>query len=85
MLNLATGATFSYSNTGLVLAGRVIEKLTGGTGDAAVRDRIATPLGLAHTGTLPEEALLHRAASGHVPGPSVAPQWSCPGRSARPA
>ncbi|GAB2601648.1 serine hydrolase [Paractinoplanes abujensis] len=76
--NHPLGATWSYCNSGFSLAGRVIEKLTGGTWDAAVRDRISTPLGLRRTGTLPEEALLHRAATGHVPGPQVAPVWMLP-------
>ncbi|MBL7252907.1 serine hydrolase [Paractinoplanes lichenicola] len=76
--NHPLGATWSYCNSGFSLAGRVIEKLTGGTWDAAVRERISTPLGLRRTGTLPEEALLHRAATGHVPGPQVAPVWMLP-------
>ncbi|MCO8274105.1 serine hydrolase [Actinoplanes sp. TRM 88003] len=76
--NHPLGATWSYCNSGFSLAGRVIEKLTGGTWDAAVRDRIVKPLGLRRTGTLPEEALLHRAATGHVPGPQVAPVWTLP-------
>ncbi|MGH3369714.1 MAG: serine hydrolase domain-containing protein, partial [Nocardioidaceae bacterium] len=44
----------------------MIEKLTGQTWDQALRERLFTPLGLAHTVTLPEEALLFRAAVGHV-------------------
>src|SRR5690242_10544171 len=60
--NHPLGATWSYCNSGFSLAGRVIEKLTGGTWDEAVRTRIAGPLGLKRTVTLPEEALLHRAA-----------------------
>jgi dipeptidyl aminopeptidase/acylaminoacyl peptidase/CubicO group peptidase (beta-lactamase class C family) len=59
-------ATWSYCNSGFVLAGRVIEKLTDGTWDAAIKERLVAPLGMTHTGTLPEEALLHRAAVGHV-------------------
>jgi dipeptidyl aminopeptidase/acylaminoacyl peptidase len=82
------GATWSYCNSGFVLAGLVIEKLTGGTWDRAVRDRIFGPLGLEHTITLPEEALLHRAAVGHVSDgtdePSRAPVWMLP-RSMGPA
>ncbi|GAB3157781.1 serine hydrolase [Amycolatopsis stemonae] len=82
------GATLSYCNSGFVLTGRVIEKLTGKTWDAALRERLFTPLGLTRTGTLPEEALLHRAAVGHVaPGdgePQPAPVWGLP-RSAGPA
>jgi dipeptidyl aminopeptidase/acylaminoacyl peptidase len=78
--NHPLGATWSYCNSGFVLAGLVIEKLTGGTWDRAVRDRIFRPLGLEHTITLPEEALLHRAAAGHVSEgtgePSRAPVWA---------
>ncbi|WP_433061123.1 serine hydrolase [Dactylosporangium sp. CS-033363] len=83
--NHPLGATFSYCNSGYTLAGRVIEHLTGMTWDAAVRSRLIAPLGLEHTVTLPEEALLHRAAVGHV-GPDVrpAPVWTLP-RSAGPA
>jgi CubicO group peptidase (beta-lactamase class C family)/pimeloyl-ACP methyl ester carboxylesterase len=76
--NHPLGATWSYCNSGFVLAGRVIEKLTGGTWDAAIRERIITPLGLSRTGTLPEEALLQRAAAGHTAGPAVAPVWTLP-------
>jgi dipeptidyl aminopeptidase/acylaminoacyl peptidase/CubicO group peptidase (beta-lactamase class C family) len=77
------GAVFSYCNSGFVLAGRVVEVLTGRTWDAALRERLIAPLGLTHTSTLPEEALLHRAALGHVaPGPGAEPQpaatWMLP-------
>jgi dipeptidyl aminopeptidase/acylaminoacyl peptidase/CubicO group peptidase (beta-lactamase class C family) len=86
--NHPLGVTFSYCNSGFNLAGRVIEKLTGQTWDAALRERIFTPLGLTHTVTLPEEALLHRAAVGHVAegdaDPQPAPVWGLP-RSAGPA
>jgi dipeptidyl aminopeptidase/acylaminoacyl peptidase/CubicO group peptidase (beta-lactamase class C family) len=86
--NHPLGATWSYCNSGFVLAGRVIEKLTGGTWDRAVRERIFAPLGLEHTITLPEEALLHRAAVGHLSErteePSRAPVWMLP-RSLGPA
>ncbi|UQU67848.1 beta-lactamase family protein [Couchioplanes caeruleus] len=85
--NHPLGATWSYCNSGYSLAGRVVEKLTGGTWDAALRERLITPLGLTHTGTLPEEALLFRAAVGHLTedGTTVpAPVWGIP-RSAGPA
>jgi dipeptidyl aminopeptidase/acylaminoacyl peptidase/CubicO group peptidase (beta-lactamase class C family) len=76
------GATFSYCNAGFVLAGRVIEKLTGKAWDTVLRERLITPLGLARTSTLPEEALLGRAAMGHTaePGeqPHIAPAWGLP-------
>jgi dipeptidyl aminopeptidase/acylaminoacyl peptidase len=85
--NHPLGATWSYCNSGFVLAGRVVEKLTGRTWDAALRERICGPLALTHAVTLPEEALLHRTAAGHVDvtgDPVLAPAWQLP-RSAGPA
>jgi len=81
------GATWSYCNSGFSLAGRVIERITGGTWDAALRERITARLGLTHTVTLPEEALLFRTAAGHVDmngGQRLTPVWGLP-RSAGPA
>ncbi|MEO3782681.1 serine hydrolase domain-containing protein [Actinocorallia sp. B10E7] len=60
------GATQSYVNAGYSVLGRVVERLTGEVWDAALREMIVEPLGLTHTVTLPEEALLHRAAVGHL-------------------
>ena len=80
--NHPLAATWSYCNSGFVLAGRVIEKLTGGTWDAAIKERLVGPLGMTHTGTLPEEALLHRAAVGHVSENGAEPEraaaWALP-------
>ncbi|MFF2502557.1 serine hydrolase [Streptomyces sp. NPDC058067] len=80
--NHPLGETFSYCNSGFVLMGRVIEKLTGQTWDAAMREKLFAPLGLTHTVTLPEEALMFRAAVGHVAGadeePRPAPLWGLP-------
>ncbi len=64
--NHPLGATWSYCNSGFSVAGSVIEKLTDGTWDAAIRERLIGPLGMERTGTLAEEALLHRAAVGHI-------------------
>lgn len=86
--NHPLGATMSYCNAGFVLAGRVVEQLTGTTWDAALRDRLIRPLGLSHTVTLPEDAIRFRAATGHVavPGEPSRPaaQWQLP-RSCGPA
>ncbi|MDQ2847569.1 MAG: beta-lactamase family protein [Actinomycetota bacterium] len=86
--NHPLGVTFSYCNSGFSLAGRIIEVLSGKTWDAALRERIIEPLGLPATVTLPEEAILHRAAVGHMgdPGddPQPAPRWMMP-RSVGPA
>ncbi|WP_166353096.1 serine hydrolase [Phytoactinopolyspora limicola] len=87
-LNHPMGATWSYCNAGFTIAGRVIEKLTGQTWDDAMRDLLYTPLGLQHTVTLAEDALLHRTAVGHVhegdEEPRRAPVWVLP-RSVGPA
>jgi dipeptidyl aminopeptidase/acylaminoacyl peptidase len=85
--NHPLGVTWSYCNAGFVLAGRVIEKLTGLTWDAALREKIYAPLGLKRTVTLPEEALLFRTAAGHVDAAGeqvLAPVWQLP-RSLGPA
>ncbi|GAB3682522.1 hypothetical protein GCM10027589_52340 [Actinocorallia lasiicapitis] len=66
------GATQSYVNAGFPVLGRIIEKLTGELWDDALRRQLIAPLGLEHTVTLPEEAILHRAAVGHL-APSYAP------------
>ncbi|MGA8112305.1 MAG: serine hydrolase domain-containing protein [Actinocatenispora sp.] len=76
------GATMSYSDTGFILVGRIIEVLTGRIWDEALRELVLEPLGLTHTVTLPERALLYRTAVGHLPGPSggLAPvtRWEVP-------
>jgi CubicO group peptidase (beta-lactamase class C family) len=83
------GAVMSYCNSGYTLLGRVVEVLRGQTWDAVLRDRLLDPLGLVAAGTLPEEALLWAAATGHLqlPGsdaPQPTPQWGV-FRSAGPA
>ena len=71
--NHPLGATWSYCNSGYIVAGRIVEHLTGLTWDAALGERLATPLGLERTVTLPEQALLHRTAVGHVGEPDEDP------------
>jgi dipeptidyl aminopeptidase/acylaminoacyl peptidase/CubicO group peptidase (beta-lactamase class C family) len=69
------GATMSYCNSGFVIAGRVIEKLTGVTWDEALRVRILEPLDLGRTVSMPEDSLRFRSAIGHVDG-RPAKRWS---------
>lgn len=73
--NHPLGATQSYCNSGFIVAGRIIERLTGKVWDAALRELIIEPLGLTHTVTLPEEVLRYRAAMGHVENGEPAPAW----------
>lgn len=85
--NHPLGATWSYCNAGFPLLGRIIEQVTGKVWDEAMRELLYTPLGLTHTVTLPEEAILHSAAVGHVEAgeeQTIAPVWSLP-RSLGPA
>nr|WP_202891791.1 serine hydrolase domain-containing protein [Kribbella shirazensis] len=75
------GAGFSYNNAGYVVLGRIAEVLVGKPYHELIRERIAVPLELDHVATIPDEALLYRAALGHVapkPGDPLqaAPVWS---------
>jgi CubicO group peptidase (beta-lactamase class C family) len=59
------GAAYSYCNSGFVLLGRIIEVIDGREWDDSLRERLIGPLRLEQTVTLPEQAILHRAATGH--------------------
>jgi CubicO group peptidase (beta-lactamase class C family) len=83
------GKVMSYCNSGYTLLGHLVATLRGDTWENVLRERLLAPLGLTSAGTLPEEALLHSAATGHIqlPGgdePVVTPQWGI-FRSAGPA
>ncbi|WP_082119741.1 serine hydrolase domain-containing protein [Saccharothrix sp. ST-888] len=82
------GATMSYSSTAYNVLGRIVEVVTGGTWDEALKELICDPLGLGQTMTLPEEVLRFRAAMGHMgePGedPEPTPLWNMLPRSAGP-
>ncbi len=63
------GHMFAYCNVGFVIAGLVIEKVTGLTWDKAMRTRIAKNIGTPAFSTLPEQAMRHRTAIGHLGTP----------------
>ena len=74
------GSFFSYCNSGYVLLGRLIEHFREVTWDAALAKYLLGPLGATDTVTLADEAILRRAAIGHIPsGPDgameLAPSW----------
>jgi CubicO group peptidase (beta-lactamase class C family) len=69
----APGERFSYSNSGHVVLGALAERLHGAPFRELVHRCVAEPLGLAHVAAVPEEALLHRAAVGHVSPDGSAP------------
>jgi CubicO group peptidase (beta-lactamase class C family) len=59
------GAMFSYNNAAFVLAGRVIEVVTGLTYEAALTALLLKPLGMASAYLFPEEAIPYPVAAGH--------------------
>jgi CubicO group peptidase (beta-lactamase class C family) len=78
------GMAYSYCNSGFVLLGRIIEVFDRQPWDGALRARLTGPLALTRTVTLPEEAILYRAAVGHQDGNVPVTVWSLP-RSIGPA
>src|SRR6202046_5410900 len=78
------GAAYSYCNSGWVVLGRMIEVLDGRSWDESLRARLCGPLELTQTVTLPEQAILHRAAVGHRAEGARVRAWSLP-RSVGPA
>ncbi|MGV8998324.1 MAG: serine hydrolase domain-containing protein [Parvibaculaceae bacterium] len=63
------GEMFSYCNTGFVIAGRLIEVVSGQGWDKAIRARIAKPLDTPSFSTLPEQAMRYLTAIGHLGAP----------------
>jgi CubicO group peptidase (beta-lactamase class C family) len=83
------GEMLSYCNAGFTIAGRIIEKLRRRPWHEVIAERIFAPLGLFAMGTEPEQAILHRAAVGHMAlgeegAQVVIPIWRL-GRSNAPA
>lgn len=60
------GVAASYNNAAVVMAGRVIELLTGMPYEAAVRLRVLEPLGMKDSFFFPWEVATRRFAVGHV-------------------
>ena len=59
------GEKFAYDNTGYILLGYVIEKVSGQTYQAYIQDHILGPLGLKSTGYDVTETILPRRAAGY--------------------
>lgn len=82
------GATVSYNNASLSLAGHLIAKVTGQTFEQAMRELLFEPLGLQRTFFTPNEVMTRRFVCGHTLHDdgriTVARPWAMP-RSAAPA
>jgi CubicO group peptidase (beta-lactamase class C family) len=59
------GLMFSYNNAALVLAGRIIEVVTGMTYEAAMTTLLLKPLCMDHSFLFPEEAISYKVCAGH--------------------
>ena len=75
------GELFSYNNAAFSVLGRLVEVLRGKTWEPALVDHIVAPLGLTHVAPSAYEAILFRAAVGHMgPGEdgvaTPAPVWA---------
>jgi CubicO group peptidase (beta-lactamase class C family) len=78
---------WSYNNSGFVVAGRIIEVVTGKSYEAAVEEMVTAPLGMRNTYITPGDVMTMRFAVGHnssPKGPQVARPWPI-GRYAHPA
>ena len=81
------GTVASYNNAAFSIAGRVIEKVTGKTFEAAIRELVFEPLGLEQSFYYDGTIVTRRTAVGHKEtdgAVSVARNWPVP-RSANPA
>ncbi|WP_121257649.1 serine hydrolase domain-containing protein [Nocardioides ferulae] len=75
------GERFSYNNAGYCVLGRLVEVVREKPYDACLREHLFAPLGLSHAATGPYEAILFRAAVGHIElepgaGQQPAPIWA---------
>lgn len=82
------GATVSYNNASLSVAGRILEVLTGTTYEQAIKDLVLDPVGLGNTYFFPNEIMTRRFAAGHTRHDdgtiTVARPWALP-RGGNPA
>src|SRR6516164_7420559 len=65
-LDFQPGEKWSYSNSGYVLLGYLIEKISGESYDKFVRENIFTPLGMKDSGYDSNSAIIPHRASGYV-------------------
>jgi CubicO group peptidase (beta-lactamase class C family) len=63
------GLIWSYSNSGFSILGRIVEVLHGKTFEEVLKERIFEPLGLEHTVSFADEAIVHPVSVGHDPDP----------------
>jgi CubicO group peptidase (beta-lactamase class C family) len=67
-LDFQPGEKWSYSNSGYVLLGYLIERVSGQTYERFVQDNIFTPLDMKDSGYDSNSAVIARRAAGYAPG-----------------
>lgn len=67
-LEFAPGEKWNYSNSGFLLLGYLIEKITGGSYEKFVTDNIFIPLGMHDSGYDSNAAIIPHRAAGYTPG-----------------
>src|SRR5205823_8275977 len=65
-LDFEPGTSWSYSNSGYVLLGYLVERISGGKYETFVRDNIFTPLGMKESGYDANAAVIPHRAAGYV-------------------
>jgi CubicO group peptidase (beta-lactamase class C family) len=68
-LDFPAGEKMDYSNSGYLVLGHLIEKLSGGSYDAFVQANLFAPLGMADSGYDSNSRIIARRASGYVWSP----------------
>jgi CubicO group peptidase (beta-lactamase class C family) len=69
-LEFQPGEKMSYSNSGYVLLGYLLEKISGESYEKFVQENIFVPLGMKDSGYDSNSAIIPHRAAGYVPGPS---------------
>ena len=67
-LDFQPGEKWSYSNSGYVLLGYLLEKVSGESYQKFIQDNIFTPLGMKDSGYDSNSAIILRRAAGYAPG-----------------
>jgi CubicO group peptidase (beta-lactamase class C family) len=67
-LEFQPGEEWKYSNSGYVLLGYLIEKISGQTYEQFVQENIFTPLGMKDSGYDSNRIVIQRRATGYAPG-----------------
>ena len=67
-LDFQPGERWAYSNSGYVLLGYLIEKISGETYEKFVQENIFTPLGMKDSGYDSNSAIIEHRAAGYAPG-----------------